>query len=112
MSEDLDDGFDSGTRHNDYDFHQWFLGRIASEDGEYDLDRYEDAAEGWDAAKEHDRQKIKALEAQLAELQQAPDYKRVKRALDLANCEYLGQEWLPLWEWAWKESALEDKGDE
>lgn len=42
----------------------------------------------------------------------APDYERFKRAKKLADAEYVGQAWRPLWEWAWKQAALEESNDE
>ena len=40
-----------------------------------------------------------------APLDQAPDYQRVKRAMSIANAEYVGQSWLELWVWAWEETS-------
>ena len=45
------------------------------------------------------------LEAENQRLRDAaPEYKIVKQAIALADAEYVGQAWAPLWEWAWKEA--------
>ena len=64
------------------------------------------------------KNKILKLEAENERLREAldtelaPDYERFKRAKKLADAEYVGQAWRPLWEWAWKQAALEENSDE
>ncbi len=52
--------------------------------------------------------RINELQAENERLrEEAPDYERLKRAEALADSEYVGQAWKPLWQWAWEQTALE-----
>ena len=57
------------------------------------------------------QERIAELEAEnerlTAELEAPPDYRRVQRARALADAEYVGQAYGPLWEWAWSNSLQE-----
>lgn len=70
------------------------------------------AAEGFQWDEESYENKVRELEAKVGRLEKAPDYQRAKKAKELADAEYVGQAWQPLWEWAWEQAALIQESDD